>query len=238
MERLPTDLVQCILRKLAMQDPLSLLQASSVYTSLHQAVEKDTALWKEAFLASAGSFEQSFNVLLSDPASAALDTEVASLGGYKRLALVKVRHMQNTQLEMSSSPGVEQTPSANHKAGESVSENVRYVARYLHLCRLRGRLIGWRTNRPKPTSYLAHPEEILSSGEPGECFSVSIQKVSESTTDPSPPSATINGLGLSYKDTIKAWLKIAGSTTLRSGRRVIKERLTVETYAFMDDVID
>lgn len=237
MDRLPGDLVQHILRKLAVQDPQSLLEASRVSTSLHEAVENHTALWKQAFLAAAGSTEESL-VHLNAIASAALDTEVGSLGGYKRLALLKLRdaHTSKSLLRDSSRPRSEQTHSATCRAGSeegSSKDGVNHVARYLLLCTFRGMLIGWRADSPNQTSPLARSAFILPTGKPGDPVSISIETAREPSSD---PRSTFNEIGVTYNDIVKTWVSIADHTT-SGGAPVVEEKLFVVTHAFLGDVI-
>lgn len=86
MDALPTNIVVAILRRLAEQDPLSLMQAKCVCKSFLNLAPATN--WRDVFLAPYPTDENALG--LKD--STALDDQVASLGGYKRLALVKARY--------------------------------------------------------------------------------------------------------------------------------------------------
>lgn len=98
MERLPSDLVACILLKLAVQDPLSLLRATCACKSWLRLVEENIDIWKAAFLVPATltceQGEETGGALNEYKNIAGLDAEVASLGGYAQLALVRSRHVR------------------------------------------------------------------------------------------------------------------------------------------------
>lgn len=241
MEHLPDDLVQCILRRLAVQDPLSLLAASCVCTSLHQALKDDYALWKEAFLAPVGSLEQHFDTLLDATSSAELDTEVTSLGGYKRLALLSARHTRARAHCMSrvGRPALcfgKDTPSILCKVATDGSSNT--VAEYLQIFRLGGTVIGWNGERPTKNSPTDRLEQVLPSKTlPPDCLGRLIYTGSERALKSSPATSTTCGrrIGDTYDKIVETWIKTAGSRTLK-GDCVVKQDLFIETYAFLDDV--
>lgn len=76
MEGLPDDVILIILRKLALQDPSSLLQATKACKSFSQTAEENVGLWKEAFS----------NIVLGDHSKdERIEAHLISVGGYKRL---------------------------------------------------------------------------------------------------------------------------------------------------------
>lgn len=84
MESLPSDVLLVILRKIAAQDPVSLLRATCTSKLLHRAIEDNPFIWKEAFLGSAPAQSKDAYVTCAE-----LDKEVDRVGGYKQLALIK-----------------------------------------------------------------------------------------------------------------------------------------------------
>ncbi|GAQ84614.1 hypothetical protein KFL_001970145 [Klebsormidium nitens] len=88
MENLPNDVLLIVVRKLAAQDPVSLLRATCSCKHLLRVTEGNRVVWKEAFLGSAPT-EQNTEVRDAYVTCAELDVEVDSLGGYKQLALIR-----------------------------------------------------------------------------------------------------------------------------------------------------
>lgn len=82
MDHLPSDLVLLIAHKLAVQDPLSLLQATGVLAPFYRTAADNPSVWKEAFY---GSAKQS----LEGSTYKAVDAEVILLGGYRRLLVAR-----------------------------------------------------------------------------------------------------------------------------------------------------
>ncbi|GAQ87867.1 hypothetical protein KFL_003830160 [Klebsormidium nitens] len=84
MERLPSELLVCVILRLAAQDPPSLARAAFACKSLLRLVKDNKHIWKAAFLAPEGgealSFEQDEQNAIG-LLEAELDAEVASLGG-------------------------------------------------------------------------------------------------------------------------------------------------------------
>lgn len=230
MDRLPDDLVQCIFRKLAVQDPFSLLQASCVCTSLHQPVEKDHSLWNEAFLAPVvGSSDQQSETLLSATDSADLDREVVSLGGYKQLALLRARHMHKRVEEQSRPDHPEQNLLGNWKAAsEEMCSND--VARFLDVYRFGRTVIGWSADKPEKTPPLGCSGCLLSSGTSGDSVTIPIDACDYASE--ARPISTTNWVGVPFDRIVKTWVKRAGIKT-SGGNRVVTEKISVETYAFL-----
>lgn len=155
MEHLPRDAIQCVLRKLANQDPFSLLQATWTCRLFEKTAEQAPVIWREAFLApepeSTGNSSAcgiSNGVARFD----GLDAEIASLGGYKQLALMKIRYLQKIDLSL------EQKQTEPLTVGEQddrlAGGSKERVSRYLLLFRFRGRLIGWSAFSPEKDSHL------------------------------------------------------------------------------------
>lgn len=88
MDTLPGDVVFVILRKLATDDPLSLLRATCVLAPFHRVAAENREIWKEAFLGSHQELLLKTDVQIwpcwrADLAD--LDAEVETVGGYKNL---------------------------------------------------------------------------------------------------------------------------------------------------------
>lgn len=83
MERIPGDVILMILRKLAVQDPLSLLKATCVCRLLYHQAEKNSYLWKEAFLGGKARLEEHAGE------DDRMEAEIMALGGYKHLVIAR-----------------------------------------------------------------------------------------------------------------------------------------------------
>lgn len=139
MDGLPTDVVDIILRKLAEQDPLSLLQATCACKALlNLASEK---IWRHAFLAPLPAEENALGL----EESTELDGTVESMGGYKRLALVKGRYRRASKKHSTNlNKRIEKVPrikveGATQVLRASPSPPPKIVARYLFVYKLRGK---------------------------------------------------------------------------------------------------
>ena len=90
MERLPSELVECVLQKLAVQDPIALLRATAACKYfLRLGKEK----LKAAFLASeSGGSEQNIVGMNERQCAVGLDAEVALLGVDTKLAFMRSKY--------------------------------------------------------------------------------------------------------------------------------------------------
>jgi hypothetical protein len=84
---LPENTVFIILRKLASQDPFALLEAACVCKSFHTVTTQNPGLWKVAFYGAVLPLNEK-------PRDKALEAEVESFGGFKKL--VKARWGKRT----------------------------------------------------------------------------------------------------------------------------------------------
>ena len=97
MELLPSELIECVLQKLAAQDPRSLLPATCACKSLRVLARPD---WRGAFLApepgeSPFSPHTEQKILGTDgrESAAKLDAEVARFGGYAKACTSEIRQI-------------------------------------------------------------------------------------------------------------------------------------------------
>ncbi|GAQ84613.1 hypothetical protein KFL_001970140 [Klebsormidium nitens] len=150
MEDLPSDLLLIVLRKLAAQDPISLLRATCACKLILRVTEENPIVWKEAFLGSAPT-EQNTGGLDAYVTCAELDERVDRLGGYKQLALIKA----GRQGLSNSKVGSALQESISSKLDADFESN---LFRFLAVFRQRGHLL-WAagyTEKPKSlTDYLA-----------------------------------------------------------------------------------
>lgn len=84
---LPEDTIFIILRKLASQDPLALLEAACACKAFHAVTARNPGLWKVAFYGAVLPVNEK-------PRDKALEAEVESFGGFKKL--VKARWGKRT----------------------------------------------------------------------------------------------------------------------------------------------
>lgn len=156
MEDLPGDVLLVLLRKLAAQDPVSLLRATCASKLFHRATEENPVLWKEAFLGLAPAQEKaSFDAYVT---CAELDEEVDRLGGYKQLALIKAGRQR-----LSTSDPV----SGFEESIVSSFDDLSNIFRFLALFRQRGDFLWAAGYTEKPKSlrrYLAFVQLPMKGG--------------------------------------------------------------------------
>lgn len=148
MNALPEDVVVVILRKLAEQDPISLLQASTACKSL---LKVSSIVWREAFLA---PFDVDENALGLEESQSQVEDKVASLGEYKRLAIVKGRYRRASKQHVSNlNKHPEKHPTTEIVKGYgSITPPPEIVARYLFVYKVRGETLAGTFDAPTCSS--------------------------------------------------------------------------------------
>lgn len=241
MDVLPTDVTELILRKLAEQDPASLLRAKCA-CNLFLSVAP-TIPWRDYFLASYPAEENALGI----GESKVLDGEVASKGGYKQLALVKARYRwASKQHNLILKKYPEKRPTTEVEGAKAFLRALlraytsppKIVARYLFLFKLRGKTLSGTFLAPEQ-SPLGRRSTILNTPKYGK-------ENADVNADVSVPvTAVLQGagkqlLGDAYETMMNNW--ISGKTPLetegRIGRRVIRrvleERVSdLEIFAFL-----
>lgn len=94
MERLLSDLILVVLRKLAVLDALALLQSTCALAPLYRVAAENPSVWKDAFCH--GFSTNLRGCLQSDqyPSEvfAKMDEEVEALGGYRLLLIARFQY--------------------------------------------------------------------------------------------------------------------------------------------------
>lgn len=224
-------MVQCILRKLASQDLPSLLRATWTCKLFEQTAEHYPVIWREAFLAPEPDSSEQNRGCSSDGLAYVdeLDAEIGSLGGYKQLVLMKARYWRKAEKRSFTS---EQKPAENvmEMVGGSIPNggSTGEVARFLLLFRLRSRLIGWTSFTPSKASLL----DLVYFIEPNIEHSPPITiRFFVPAPDGCDENAELQLLGSLFQHMIEEWTKTA-SSTLTEGRCVVKEKVSIQVYAF------
>lgn len=246
MERFPSELVTLVFRKLAVQDPLSLLRATCACKSWLHLVNNNEGIWKASFLAPVpgGTLASEQNAITSEhhKSMAELDSEVASLGGYAQLALVRFRHRKPKE------PGwfeFEQTRfESRRRVGDCFSrarswvfgEYEDVVARYLYIYRLKGRIFGWTASSPAQGLILEHVRTLLPRRtllKPARSIRVHFRFV------PGGTPATRRRKGITdQRPLVERWAKSRALIDTLPGRRSADDGdITTETYAFLKPII-
>lgn len=233
MDALPMDVVIIILRKLAEQDPLSLLQAKcACKTFLNSA---PGIHWRDAFLTSYPAGEN----VLGVEESTELEDELmfAWMGGYKRLAAVKNRYRWASKKHSSKLNKTTEKLSKIEVEGAKAFLCARpppnIVAGYLFVFKLRGKTLSGTVCASREW-YLGCPDEILKGRSPGKGDAESV-----------PVTAVLGSaekqiLDDTYRKMLIEWRSEQADSKHRRkvGKRVIKrlveERVSeLEIYAFL-----
>lgn len=155
------DVILFILRKLAEQDPLSLLQATCTCKSF---LGSSPALWKEAFLAPYPTHENALGLEETETPN----SWVPYAGQYKRLALVKSRYRRASKLHTSNlNKHAEKLPTTELENGGiyptcSLPPNSsKYMARYLFVYKLRGKTLSGTHFATRKDPYLGYPGWVM-----------------------------------------------------------------------------
>lgn len=136
MDALSGDVVLVILRKLAAEDPLSLLRATCVLAPFHRVAAENREIWKVAFMGSHHELVMKKDVQIWpcwQAELADLDAEVETVGGYKILLsslLIEPQRSRNI---------VEQ----RQKAWDTVQGQNFRSKKVMILVRLHGRAVLW-----------------------------------------------------------------------------------------------
>lgn len=192
MEDLPSDVAQTILRKVAVQDPSSLLTLTCACANFYREAKPTPEIWKEAWYAPLyqPQAEQSVSALETE-LSAKLDTEILALGGYKKLVIARWarvaqgRFLSDEELEEDYFEIV-QAPRRSGSIGEKEYTSPR--TRFLVIIRGEGRLLFWglyKADVLKPPYYPAGDDET-------DWFSLSYDERREpSRNNPNPAVASL-----------------------------------------------
>lgn len=224
MDFLPTDVVELILRKLAEQDPRSLLQATCACKSF---LEVSPAVWREAYLA---PYPVDENALGLQNSEALDDKLLVSLGGYKRLALVKALYRRaSKQHFLNLNKHAEKLPTTEIATGFVCTQAPKTVARYLFVYKVRGVTFSG-TFSVRACSYLGSPGHVLQRSTPEDAKADGLF-VAASLTE-----AGVQLLDDSYGTMLKDWTN--GKFAVLDNRRQTVERLVKEKVSDLEVYVD
>lgn len=152
MEDLPSELLQIIVQKLALQTPTSLLRATCACKRFQEEVESNPGIWRKGFLGN----EQDVEGLVAlekrscKDGSGKLEAKILELtGGYKSLVIARLAGPRSTttpEQNQSLAPFLDHNP-RRAVTCQTVSKSVRYLVLLRHHA---GRIMIWRIDAFTP----------------------------------------------------------------------------------------
>lgn len=211
MESLPGDLLLVVIRKLAAQDPLSLLKATYALASVYRAAAEKPDIRVEAIygppFAHASSDSQMQDCVEEREE---LEAEIDKLGGFKRFVFAQFVS------ERFRRSGAEDTSLRTREVSPEVYDmqsNPFYCTNFLTLIRLHGTLLFWSTD-----SVLVVPRDVQITPEHRERWATV-------SLTPFPPAEFL-------EDSLRAWKTRDGDNDSRCNLIELLKALSVEVYVY------